>query len=58
MMQWIKDNTVSVAKAAGMSRAELKKKFVTGIFEDRNDQDDYYTAYKKIIDRLGGEENE
>ena len=57
MMQWIKDNTISQEKAAGMTRDELQGKFVTGIFEER-EQEDYRTAYQKVIDSLRGGENE
>ena len=57
MMQWIKDNTISQEKAAGMTRDELQGKFVTGIFEER-EQEDYSTAYQKVIDSLRGGENE
>lgn len=57
MMQWIKDNTVPIAKAAQMSAEELKGKFVTGIFENR-EQEDYSTVYQRVIDSLKGEENE
>ena len=56
MMQWIKDHTLSIKQAEGLSYDELKDKFVTGIFEDR-EQEDYSTAYQKIIDRLKEETN-
>lgn len=55
MMQWIKDHTVSVAKAASMSDEDLRGKFVTGVFADR-DQEDYSTAYQRVIDSLKGAE--
>ena len=40
-----------------MSAEELKGKFVTGIFENR-EQEDYSTVYQRVIDSLKGEENE
>ena len=54
MMQWIKDNTLPAAKAAGMSWDELRGKFVTGILEDR-EQEDYSTAYARVIESLKGD---
>ncbi|QAT48368.1 2-oxoacid:ferredoxin oxidoreductase subunit beta [Caproiciproducens sp. NJN-50] len=54
MMQWIKDRTVPAAKAQAMSREDLCGKFVTGVFEDR-EQEDYSTAYQRVIDGLKGE---
>ena len=54
MMRWIKDNTIPAAKAAGMSYSELRGKFVTGILENR-EQEDYSTAYAKVIECLKGE---
>jgi len=53
MMKWMKERTVSKAQAEKMSRAELKDMFVTGVFEDRQ-EDDYYTAYERTILRSGG----
>ena len=55
MMEWIKENTVSDAKASSMNREELKGKFVTGIMENR-EQEDYSTAYQHVIDELKGGE--
>lgn len=55
MLKWIKENTVSTVKAETMSREELVGKFVTGIFENR-EQEDYGTAYQRIIDSMKGEE--
>ena len=54
MMNWIKDNTVPAAKADNLPPEELKGKFVTGIFENR-DQEDYGTIYQRIIEGLKGE---
>ena len=53
MMEWIKENTVSDAKASSMNREELKGKFVTGIMENR-EQEDYSTAYQHVIDEWKG----
>lgn len=55
MMEWIKDRTVSTVKAKTMTPEELHGKFVTGIFEDR-EQEDYTTAYQRVIDSLKGAE--
>ncbi len=55
MMQWIKDHTVSVAKAETMSEEDLHGKFVTGVFADRV-KEDYSTAYQRVIDSLKGAE--
>ena len=53
MMQWIKDNTIPKVKAETMTKEELRGKFVTGVFENR-EQEDYSTAYQRVIDRLKG----
>ena len=55
MMEWIKKNTVPMSKAANMSGEELRDKFVTGVFENR-EQEDYSTAYQRVIDSLRGGE--
>ncbi|MFP5527201.1 thiamine pyrophosphate-dependent enzyme [Peptococcus simiae] len=51
MMKLIKENTISIKQAEGLDFEELRGKFVTGIFENR-EQEDYSTAYQKIIDGL------
>lgn len=53
MMGWIKDHTVSVRQAEGMSPEDLAGKYVTGVFADR-EQEDYSTAYGRVIDALKG----
>lgn len=53
MLQWIKDNTVSKAKADTMPEEELVGKYVTGVFADR-DQPDYGTLYQEIIEQASG----
>ena len=53
IMERIRDDTVPRAKAEGMSREELRGKHVTGIFEDR-EQEDWSTAYQRVIDGLKG----
>lgn len=55
MMKWIKENTINSARAAAMTMDELKGKFVTGVLENR-EQEDYSTAYQHVIDRLKGGE--
>ena len=55
MMRWIKDNTVSVQEAEGLSEDELTGKFVVGKFRDK-DVLDYGTKYQHIIDELNKEE--
>lgn len=57
MMEWIKQNTVSMAKAATMSDEELHGKFVTGVFADVA-REDYSTAYQHVIDSLKGADTE
>ena len=51
MMQYIKDHTISVAKAKDMTKEELRGMYVTGVFADYQ-KDDYMTTYQKIIDSL------
>ena len=53
MMQWIKDHTVSKAKADSMNEEELCGKFVTGVLADR-EIEDYSSAYQRVIDHLKG----
>lgn len=55
VMKWIRDRTVSKAKAETMSKEELRGKYVTGVFENR-EQEDYGTAYQRVIDSLKGAE--
>lgn len=55
MLQWIKDHTVSKAKADTMSEAELENMFVTGVLANR-EREDYTAAYQHVIDSLKGEE--
>ena len=57
MMKWIKEQTVSKAKAANMTQEELKGKFITGVFTDI-EKEDYSTAYQRIIDGLREEGNQ
>lgn len=54
MMKWIKDNTISEAKAKTLSREDVRGKFVTGILEDY-ELEDYSTAYQRVIDALKGD---
>lgn len=51
MLRWIKENTVSVQKAADLSEEDLHGKFVTGVFQNKV-QEDYSTAYQRMIDEL------
>lgn len=55
MMKWIKDNTVSIVKASTMNPEELRGKFVTGVLEIR-EQEDYSTAYQRVVNGLKGGE--
>ncbi len=54
MLKWIKERTVPIAKAKDMDYEELRTKFVTGVFVDR-EQEDYSTSYKRLIESLKGE---
>lgn len=56
MMGWIKDHTISVKQAEGMAQEELAGKYVTGVFVNR-EQEDYSTAYGRVIDALKGIES-
>lgn len=51
MLEKIHDMTVPVERAANMLPEELEGKFTTGVLADRK-REDYYTRYKRIIDRL------
>lgn len=57
LMQWLKDNTVSLAKAEKMTEEELEGKIVTGILVDR-DKPEYTAEYLKLIDRVQESEKE
>lgn len=54
-LKWIKGQTVTAARAADMTEDELRGKIITGIFENR-EQEDYSTAYQRVIDSLKGDE--
>lgn len=51
MLRWIKEHTVSIAQAEKMTEEELQGIFVNGIFVNR-EQEDYSTAYQRVIDSL------
>jgi len=51
MMNWIKENSVSIKAAEKMSEEDLKNKFILGKFVDI-DKEDYGTKYHKMIDRI------
>lgn len=55
MLRWIKENTVSLNKSQFMTKEELRGKFITGVFENR-EQEDYSTVYQRIINNLREEE--
>jgi 2-oxoglutarate ferredoxin oxidoreductase subunit beta len=57
IMEWLKESTVSQAKASGMTEAELEGKIVTGIFVDR-DKPEYTEEYQKLIDKVQKTEKE
>jgi len=51
MMHWLKDNTVSIKKAASMTEEELKGKTITGIFVDK-DIPEYTEVYQNLVDEV------
>lgn len=51
LMQDLKENSVSLAKAENMTEEELEGKIVTGILVDR-DIPEYTEEYQKLIDRI------
>jgi 2-oxoglutarate ferredoxin oxidoreductase subunit beta len=51
LMEWLKENTISQAKAATMTEEELEGKIVTGILVDR-DKPEYTAEYLKLIERV------
>jgi 2-oxoglutarate ferredoxin oxidoreductase subunit beta len=51
LMEWLKENTISQAKAATMTEEELNGKIVTGILVDR-DKPEYTSEYLKLIERV------
>ncbi|RLB61168.1 MAG: 2-oxoacid:ferredoxin oxidoreductase subunit beta [Deltaproteobacteria bacterium] len=55
LMQWMKDNTMSQAKAAKLSEEELENKVVTGVLVDRS-KPEYTAEYQKLIERVQAEE--
>jgi 2-oxoglutarate ferredoxin oxidoreductase subunit beta len=55
LMQWMKDNTMSQAKAAKLSEEELEGKVVTGVLVDRT-KPEYASEYEKLIERVQAEE--
>ncbi len=53
MLQWQKENSVSVIAAEKMSAEDLKGKIITGIFRDEQ-LPEYTDEYRKIIEKAGG----
>lgn len=51
LMDWLKENIISQAKAANMTEEELNGKIVTGILVDR-DKPEYTSEYLKLIERV------
>ena len=51
LMNWVKDRSVTLAKAKNMTEAELENKLIMGKLTDR-DCEDYYTKYQKIVDEV------
>lgn len=51
MLEKIQAMTVPVEKARTMSAEEMEGKFATGVLVNRS-REDYYTKYKRIIDKL------
>ena len=51
MMQWQKDNSVTVEKAKNMTEEELKGKLVIGLLKEES-YPEYTEEYQKIIDRF------
>jgi len=50
MLEWIKDNSISISAADKLTAEEKEKKFVLGKFVDK-DVPDYSTKYQDIIDK-------
>ena len=51
MLEKIHAMTVPVEKAGTMSEEELEGKYLTGVLVNKS-REDYYTKYKRIIDKL------
>ncbi|HUU65460.1 MAG TPA: 2-oxoacid:ferredoxin oxidoreductase subunit beta [Dehalococcoidales bacterium] len=47
MMEWLRDNSVPVAKARGLGEVALKGKIVTGVLVDR-EKPTYHEEYRKL----------
>lgn len=52
MMQYLKENSVPIAKAQGMSKLSLKRKYVTGLFNDENHRIEYSRKYELLIEAI------
>ncbi len=50
MMNWIKNNSISIKGSEKLSEDELKNKFVLGKFVDKS-KEDYSTKYRKIVEK-------
>lgn len=53
MMNWQKDNAISIKKAEKMTPEQLKDKFIIGEFKSTT-RPEYTEEYQKIINRFGG----
>jgi len=57
LMEWLKENTITQAKAATMTEEELNGKIVTGILVDR-EKPEYTEQYLKLIERVQASQKE
>jgi len=51
MMNWIKENTITIKQAEKLSEEELKNKYVVGKFVDV-DKEDYITKYMRMAEKV------
>lgn len=57
MHRWIRENSLSVAKAADMKPEDLRGKFVMGNFVNRAGVDDYGAKYRKMVESLAEDDH-
>lgn len=53
MMNWIKENSITIKAAEKLSEEELKNKFILGKFVDKEKMD-YITKYNKMAEKIKG----
>ena len=55
MMKWQEEHAITLEEAEGLTKDELKDKFLTGVFLDE-DRPEYCAEYERLVMRVQGKE--